>query len=424
MSSDFRRLAGLALLAVTLLLPYQAASGQGRLVTKDDSLSGKEKTEFYKLRDGNNAVLKVHKPLLDKAARWYVGRITWKESQNRSLEEDENSNATISPMHRLVREAISHIRTPDKFNARTRDNQLHFTKEYGKAVIAVIDEILKDPAQPAIAKINAVRILAHLGKTSVEEFAGPMTVIIDNPQHGDAIKLFALRGLTNLFESNTGFKNTDQETATVTALDQFVIRPPNYPKSADDAERAAFRYVRREAIRALGAAGLARVTIKGKPANTPALHLLKVLSKDGVDPEPDLRERIEAAISLCNMKAKLAPGYRVDYAARHIGAFMADFGLRYNEDRSRTGGKTLAWAVDAIRLDQALAEFKKNHPDNYVGEVVDRSQPILKEIQGGKPALPAGIRNLMNWLGTNPPPSKTVYADDPDSAVKLPAGSE
>ncbi|MGE3807320.1 MAG: hypothetical protein AB7K24_21865 [Gemmataceae bacterium] len=418
------KLAGYALLSLAILCP-SITLAQERLVTEKDNLTGNERTEFHKFRDGQNQVLKANKPLLDKAARWYVGRLTWKEVHTKSLEQP--TGGIVVTMNDLVNEALRHIPPARKFQqkAGTRQNQILYCREYGKSIAAVVNEILKNPAQPPIAQVNAVRILAALGETGVEDFAGPLAEIVDAPELNDAVKLHALRGLHALFTESAPFKDNALETKTLVTLDNFVKRPPNYPKSASEGEIAAFRYVRRAAVRALGAGRTPRITEKGKPLAKPALHLIKILSGDGVEPPPDLREQIEAAIAVCQLDPKTAPGYNPDYTAQHLAAFTLEFCNRFNEDRSRTGGKTLAWAVEAARIDVALSDLKKNAPDNaYVAEVANRCKDLLREVESEKPPLPASLNSVRAMVAEKPPKSKLVFTDDPDSAVKLPGPAE
>src|SRR5207247_319646 len=70
----------------------------------------------------------------------------------------------------------------------------------------------------------------------------------------DAVKLWALRGLRELFAQGgpdkSIFKKQDLEVQSIGALHRFIKRPPP-PAATPKDELEAFRFVRREAIHAL-----------------------------------------------------------------------------------------------------------------------------------------------------------------------------
>src|SRR5262249_16616440 len=143
----------------------------------------------------------------------------------------------------------------------------------------------------------------------------------------------------------------------VQALIEFIKRPPNYPKDAPADEVEAFRYLRREAIRALGQSRLPAVVQKKEVVAQPALELLRVMTKEDIKPDPTLSEQFEAALGLCRMQSKNYKDYQPDYVAQHVGYFLNEFITRYNDDRTKTV-RSEAWRVQAVRMQQALEEMQ------------------------------------------------------------------
>ncbi|GIW78545.1 MAG: hypothetical protein KatS3mg105_0352 [Gemmatales bacterium] len=406
-------------LAVLGLLFLVVPAVPQRLVTESDKLTNEEREIFRSLRDGRTQYApELHKKIIERAARWYVGRVTWKEIQENSLK--GNPSPLVLTLSDIVREAQTYLLPPNKLNPdkKKRESQLVFLREYGNACIAEIEKVLQNPN--AIARINAARILAWLGTTGQEEHAAAMVKVIEDPGQHDAVKLWALIGLKDMFTTIGRFKNKELEAKCLQAVVRFVERKPNYPPNASKEEIDGFRYVRREGTRVLAAAAVPSFTLDDKIAGRPALVLLRILSNDGIDPPALIRERTEAAIGLCRMDPKLDPAYHPDFAALHIGYFLADFGIAHGNDQ-KAEFKSEAWRVLAIRLHAALEEFKTNTKDPYVAQVVDKGLLILTDMETGKPAQDVHLRDMRAWLGMNQPPHKQLFEGVAESAVKLPS---
>src|SRR5262249_53004842 len=133
-------------------------------------------------------------------------------------------------------------------------------------------------------------------------------------------------------------------------------------------------------------------TVAGKPA----LALLRVARKDGVQPEPRWDEQVEAAIGLALMQAKLNDTYQPDYAAQYIGAVIVEFASAYNDARNEDKG----WKFYSARLSEALdamgRDVAKNVKDQatqkYVGNVIQRGSELLKAVENKAGSVnPAGF---------------------------------
>lgn len=394
--------------------PIPGAAGEKRL--EAEPLKGDERTAFDKLRDGNLAWAPQNQALLEKAARWYVNRVTWVEYQKKAF--DASTTTTVNDL--VVLEASRQIPEVKKQAARQpdRDNQKKFLLEFGKALTATIDEVLKNPM--AIARVNAARILVKLGEAGQEESADYMVKVLQDKEQIDAVKLYVLRGLKELLAATGRVRDPERELRIMQALVEFLKRPPTYGAKAPADEIEAHRYLRREAIRALAQSHLPALVNKKEIAAQPALELLRVMSKDGVSPEPSFSEQLEAAIGLCKMQAKNYKEYQADYAAQHLGYFLSDFMTRYNDDRTKTL-RSEAWKIQAVRLQQALDELGSESKDAYIATLITKAKPLLAKIEGD---MVPQANVVGDWVKGKPSKSTTLYKGDDSSAVKLPAPPE
>src|SRR5262249_17234049 len=145
-------------------------------------------------------------------------------------------------------------------------------------------------------------------------------------------------------------------------LVEFVLRKPNYPSNATSAEKDAFRYVRREAIRALAQTRYPAIMNKKQFVGTPtALALVRVLADDGIAPEASLSEKLEAAVGLCQLQTNLADGYQPDYAAHAVGQFAVELAKEFNNRKNAGAGQIedYPWKYYATRLFDALKAWKE-----------------------------------------------------------------
>jgi hypothetical protein len=227
-------------------------------------------------------------------------------------------------------------------------------------------------------------VLPQFARMKDEAFAEYMVEILTDheaakgklPNKHDLIKMYAARALREYLpvvaidpdQTELGpqaAKRKAREMAYVDALTKFIERP-GMDKLADD-EKAAMRFVRREVIETLAqtkAPSIVSGTAKIEGPIVPTL--LKVLSpKGGLDLAPDLSERLEAAIGVCQMNLKYAGEYQGELGLHLVAMFVADFARAYNQDFSETGPDTKKprrweWRVQSKRLEEALKDMTKN----------------------------------------------------------------
>lgn len=372
------------------------------------AFSASEQGDFSRAANGDTSAMTPE--LLSKAAQFYVDRLTQTEYQN--------PKTPAGPtMDMLYQDAIRYIPVPSAPDQPLDPNKQAFLDAYSKPLVVQLRLVLNNPEQ--IARVNAARILAYLGRAGAEQAADLMLESINpNAKQSDAVKLYCFRGLKDLLTYGTVKANKKDEI--VQALIDYITASHKPPQYQLPGELDAIRYVRREAVRAL-ARWPTPANVGGKqPA---ALVLLRVMAGDGLVPPPSLSERCAAAEGLCRMKSNKFPGYQPQYAAHQIGRFVADFLTAYNNDlagKTRTEG----WKLLAARLTLALADLAADskHRDKHIDKVVEEATERLKQVNETGAVDPTP---LSDWLNKNPPDLKTLYQDDPTSVVRAktaPAG--
>jgi putative SOS response-associated peptidase YedK len=185
--------------------------------------------------------------------------------------------------------------------------------------------------------------------------------------------------------------------------------------------------VRVEAVTALGqtrypAASkvVAKVTHLERPT---ALALLRVLRKDGIQPEPSLAEQVAAATGVCRLRSKELDQYNPDYAAYHVGRFMVEFVSLYNGKAQQEKEKKEPWKIYAHHLSNGLtvmgidlATPPASEHGAYLAKLTEQANKLLNPIMKESNAK-NNPNELSTWLDQNPPKSKAVYKGMPDAVV-------
>jgi hypothetical protein len=401
-------------------------------------LDSTEQGQLQGLREGHKAVTEADKPLLDKAARWFLYRLTWVEYQSKQYQEGVSLNSDSVSMNSLVQEAYKNILAPDpkKPGIKFNNNQQQFIQEFSKPMLQHIKVVL---TKVPIARVNAALILAKMAETGQEEIADACRDVLKDDTQIDAVKFHAAAGLRNIFKTpqfqEDGFRNKDREAACILALIEFLNRKPNLPAGTTPEEVEGYRYVRREAIRALGLCRLPGVVKNNKTVlGRPALDLLRIVRHDGITPPPSLTEQVEAAIGICQMRTKLYPDskfyamYQPDYAVYQLGQFVVEFNARF---AARDKGKPEAWKMLSARLGNALTTLREDlltekyrfakDKATYVEAFFVPCLSVLNRIETNSAPDPRALRD---WLVRHTPKDTVLFSDMPDSAIKTPVEGE
>jgi hypothetical protein len=336
-------------------------------------------------------------------------------------------------MHDLVKEALDQIidvRTPRK--PPTPAEQAYM-EEFGKRFTACLREVVKNPK--VIARVNAAIILAQLARAGQDSAVDVLVEIIQDPKEGDAVKLYALRGLRDVFaagKDESPFADKEREARVIAALLEYLDRKPALAKDAPAEELAAVNYVRVEAITALGLSRypahpkvVAKVTQLERPT---ALALLRVMRKHGIQPEPNLAEQVAAAAGVCRLRSKELDQYNPDYVAYHVGRFMVDFVSAYNAKGQQLKETKEPWKIyahhlitglEVMKIDLATAPVSEHRA--YVDQLAEHADRLLRPIMLSNTANPQP-NELSSWLDQNPPKSKMVYKGMPAAIINEAAG--
>jgi PBS lyase HEAT-like repeat len=378
-----------------------------------------EKKKFDELTTGKASLVgdKEAKDVLAKAARWYVFRLT-----NPKYHGGEAADEKAS-INDLVKDAQAQLLLP-RGKKEINDSQKEYIKEFSKELIKCLREVLSRNSKP-IVRVNAARMLASIGEAGQEEVADTLADIIQNPRESDAVKLWAFRGLHELFEGTKAqdpiFKDAKRQTRALMAVADYISRKPEpMPTEADQVE--ALRFVRREAVRALGQSRDPIVPKADKPEGRTAWLLLRVARKDGLTPEPGIAEQVEGAVGACRLRA--SKDVQLDYVAHNVGATAVDFVNQASRAKAGTADAGIPWKLYAARLHQALEDLRAHTKEGqapgvaeYVDKLVRQAQDPLRAVWDGKDANPTP---LDTWLRENPPKSTTVYKSIADSTIGAP----
>ncbi len=420
MSTMIRRLALLPAVALILitaspLLAQTTKPAGDRVRLNAEAPPPAERSTFHDLATGKTAVEPGHKDILKRHAEYFIYRLTHEEYQFKKSADSGTS------MKNLLDEASKSIPVPTPQKPLT-DNQVRFLQEFGKPLVAAIKEVLNN--ERPIARVNAAIILARLGETGVNDFADAFCEVIGSNNYGDAVKLYALTGLTNLFRAKgeDRVKDEEREKRCVKALIDFINRKPEGDLSAKSAEEVeGLRYVRREAIRALGQSRLPAVG-KGRDIQAiPSMELLRIVANSATaQPTFSLSERAEAAIGLAMMQRRHWPersDYQPEYAGYYMGQFIKDFAAEYDKERGQPSATD--WKHLAYRLQQALTEMKAEASGKFpkLDGIIGRSGTVLNGIIEGRGADQVA---LVNFLESNQPDAKHLLKDVASTSLAQP----
>lgn len=377
------------------------------------------------------------KAMVDKVLKYYLYRLTWEEVQK------ERDPAKVGTIDSIMNELIGTVENSPRFlpppffgpppsdqeMVQTRARQLGNVQQMTPIFIKHCKVVLQN-RQP-IARINAARVLAKLAEWGQETVVDELVNIIKNPNEIDAVRQYAFRGLEDifnlqgandprakgLFQSKDGMvRMTKALTAVYDWLDARTKVPDAKLKFMKQDEQAGLRYVRRTAERALGASRRPLIVddrAAGKQQGPIAELLTKIVSADaGIVPAPDLRERLDTALALCQLRGDASPSYQPDYVAYQIGMFLTVMGAEANANMAAKGTSVLAWSSEANRLKAALDAFVKQRSagpaTGYLTNFMAKVNPLLEFFDDTSKNTDS-VKSLNDWLRDNPPPSKQVY---------------
>lgn len=167
-----------------------------------------------------------------------------------------------------------------------------------------------------------------------------------------------------------------------------------------------------------------------KVLSHPGLVLLKVATREGIMPEPDVKEQAEAVLGFLNLFPVIRAGadreVQVDYAAAAIGRGVMEVA---NHKANNPDDIQIPWRVFAERLEYGLNAWQ-DHVNGMKLDGASAARPLVQQI---KDSIIAPIRAnqqgtipdtnaLRTWLQANKPKSETLYKDEPAAKLTTAAG--
>jgi hypothetical protein len=375
--------------------------------------------------DANQAVLKA-------AAEWHVYRLRVQTYQ-------AQPNKLFQEVFRQFETKQAEVKNQAKLNAA-------FQQRWNKELISCFRDVL-DRNPEAQVVINAALMLVPWAANGKEEVGDYLAELVADPKRSDAVKLHALRGLGEFFRAappdvgplgDPGKKERDAKR--IQAVIDFVKRKSPVSAEAPPEQVEAVRYVRREAVRALGQiqSPAVEVEVKANKVMAPvAATLLTVLAGKaaGLDPPPSLPEQVDAAVALCRMKGARITEYDQTLVLPFLAATLAEFATEYNGDyknvilsdkqRGDRPGGLHPWMAMSRRLRAGLQDLGKNNPAvaAQAADLAKRADLLLTTTADRKLAvIDPAITGMRAFAQASAPKVKAapVYKGIKDKALEIP----
>jgi hypothetical protein len=371
------------------------------------------------------------KAVVDKVLKYYLFRLTWDDVQ---YERDPSKVGTVSSiMTELIGsppEANPRL-LPRYFTGAAADQDMAAMRQRQFNNVTAMTpsfirhcQVLLQNRQP-IVRVNAARVLGRLGEWGQDAVIDEFIKIIEHPGESDAVRLWAFRGLEGIFQLQGSsdikarglFQSKPSQarmTAALEATYKWLAEATKVPESKlkylKPEELAAHRYIRRAAARALGASRRPLI-VDNRAANQqsgPIAELLgNILTKEpGIVPVPDLRERLDVALSLAQLRATEGGSYQPDVTAVQLGRFLSDFGAELNSLK-QPGSTGLPYVAQQLRT--ALEGFR-NQPGtsaDFIRRLAEKAAPLLEFIDDNEKNTDS-IKNMSDFLRDNKPSSDKV----------------
>jgi hypothetical protein len=356
-----------------------------------------------------------------------------------------------------------HLLIPEPTGKVTAD-QADYVRELGVALDAalkkVIDEGPANKEYDQIVKLNATRLLATAARSGAAAHYPTVTGLLKNKDTPPEIKLHALKAAEHLlaaYDINVLTTRKRDHSARpkelvelIQAVEDVIVAPNNLvaqpaaadgdkPKGPTPEELAVIAYIRRQAVRTLGQARFASVTVPPSgPTVYPAHTLARVIYSDPVlNPPPNVSEIVEATLGVCNMSP--TRGYNTDAAADVVASGVIAFATP-RAARPEAANKDYPWRVYAVRLTDGVRLWKAVQDPAYdplrptsqtapppavVAEVADEAVrrvfvPIerLSTDPTAKVDVP-GMADVRGRLRKSPKRSATLFREVPATSLEV-----
>jgi len=353
-----------ALLSVLLVACVAAWAQEGGIQnsTKADlKYESSKKSEFDNLVHGKEKATAKDVAVLDLGAKYYAYRLQWNAYRDDPIE-----------LTKRITELKNDVITPLMSSSKTSPETL---KYLGPQLYLRYKEVLDlDFVNFRTSVLHAALCLPELARLKQDDIGKLLTEVAADKDRHDAVKLHAFKGMREYFPLQPITDDDDltvasikarkaRDTARVEALTNFIEM--KRPTPSDKGELDAIRFVRREAIQTLAQAqapAVAALKKKGEVEGGVAPTLMRVLIKDGIEPEPSLQEKIEAALGLCHLKVGSVQAYEPEMGVYLVGRLLDEFVRTYSGEWGNLKKQVprVAWKIQSERLRLGLEEMEKN----------------------------------------------------------------
>ncbi len=398
-----------------------------RVVAQEQATREERGTKLEEYRNGTKPIDAEARKLFEKVANYYAAQLV-----NPDVQRDRINNVVSEVEQKFHKPGI-----PEEFY-RIQGAKRTFNEEFGKSLANVIEPILLKNSK-VIARLNAARMLADGPcKGGADAVAETLVKCLENAQETDGVRLWALKGLGNLFalvpEKNFPNRTVFQKQAvsqlpaleqrSILALIAFIERKNDLQNDMLSEQKDAFNYVRREAIKALGHVRVQAVKNESTVTGRPALTLLKAARRDLPAPAVSIGEQVEAIVGFTQLLPDRDRDLQLDYAVPQIADACADVGQFFIATQ---GGLDMPWKVTAVRLRDAFDQwYRVNDEQKTAGAIRIRQladnlqqnlmQPFEQSAAAVAPNLPA-IRAFAESVRQQAP-TASLFKSDPATTVK------
>jgi hypothetical protein len=340
----------------------------------------------------------------------------------------------------------------------TADN-LDYIRELGFAFDAALKPLITNHPE-TIVRVNAMRFYAVLCRTGAPAHWPTITDLLVNENTKTEVKYYALQAAGNLLSAYDAdeYKSrrhaldenprppADQKIGALVAAVQDCVVNPNkllagLPKKIDEAtteQIEVIRFVRRQAIRALGEVRFMTLPGPDGKALHPAHILIRVCTSDPtLGPAPSPSECGEAVIGLCNMShinnGKPERGFNPDAVVEAIAQGIVTFAT----PRADRGDRSLPWKGYALRISDAFRKwpplfdplfnpvqpniFNAKQTPDLVTELIKRTQSaILTPIDTGAAVDLESMRKYLTFLRERKGRTGLLFSEVPGTALPGP----
>jgi hypothetical protein len=405
--------------------------------TTPESLKGADRTAYNEMKalrkpvvvEGDDKATAENRRVLTLQAKYLVGQLM------------DTKRINADDLARAIEEAIVSELPIYRGNRpkEVSEKYLEFARELGNIMVQELAAAVKSPK--LVTRVNAARMLSVVAMMGCPKTAELAIKILQDDQLDDGTKFYALKTLTNIFEftpdqalpEQSVFQLKDKnnkderelERAAIKALTDYILKSRDVAGLTPE-QIAAIRYLRREAIRALGYVRTPRLRHQGQVLAHPGLVLLKVANKDGIVPEPDLKEQVEAVVGITQLfpvvRSNVDRDIQTDYLANRLAAAILDIAtVKINDARNIS----VPWKVSAARIEAGLKQLQDNTAAmNLTNAAVIKSlyekakNDLLDALKSDQAGNIPNAQNFRIWLQGNPAKANSLFQDEAGTTVK------